>query len=103
MDAAPKMSARRYRVEEPLDVPFFQRMGFDDACALKRIAELGGDRHFVRAPDVAPSRMRSLARLNLIDTGDAGRGLVAMLTEQGRMEGLPAALKIIAAGPGRGA
>lgn len=99
--ATPTMPNPRQQREDEVEIPFFQRMSFDDACALKRIASLGGAARFVRVSfsAVAPSRLASLRALDLIALADGGRGTEAMLTEQGRQLGLPAALKIILAGP----
>lgn len=82
--------------------PFFQRLSFDLACALKAVADRGGAGGYVRAPDAAPSKLRELRKLGLVETLDGMGGLEVVLTAAGAAA-LPRALSVIVAGPGRSA
>jgi len=79
-----------------------EELSFEEACALKALADRGAADGFVRAPDVGPSRLRKMRERGLVDLAEGAKGMEKRLTAKGAAL-LARALKIIAAGPARGA
>ena len=95
----PVMAPVEAEASEP--APFFQ-IDFELAIAIRALATRGALGGFVRPADIAPSRLRRLRELGVVELLDGTRGLEARFTAAGDAA-LKRALKVIVAGPGRGA